>query len=485
MTIAAWSSLAYGSAMSRRAAPAKQRRSSGQRWLPALTLLAALILTAIGLLQLRALWLRLPAPSLKRVNWDAINARRARFTGTAREGLLLAINSDQFTAAWQKRIPLSRALDETRRRLAEFRSTQLGRLHVAALIMLQMERDGVSPEHWWPQVEPYLAGVRGDDCPHLLAPLLATESAACVRMGLGDTTARQVAVFNLANSHGPFLQVFIQNLARLRNARRDAGDATAAARCDLLSAALLREWIVARGPAGLRLTAADLLVRHGEATTAPAALASSVQGWRAAYHEAALQFGPILTPLRVSDAPLLHRTARQLGTGVLWSIAFAAVVCGGVLVAVALAPWGLRATEPGALFGPAALAFGLLTVLGVVLAWQMGVDSDGLQADLRRVSSDELGRPRTVLWLAGIMVIGGATVGGLLGAWCGRRAGLQAAGRAAAAATLALAAALMLSLWATESTRRLFESVKGAAYVAGIEAELPPAVLDALRDQKP
>ncbi|MCK4343420.1 MAG: hypothetical protein KAY37_17035 [Phycisphaerae bacterium] len=308
-------------------------------------LAAALLLSVAGVSRLRALWLDLPVPSLKRIDWDAVRQARETTTGDAREGRILAIISNHFTTALHHPDRLHELLADARGGIRLLRRSQLGRLQVSALTLLHLERAGVPAEEWWLRLRLYLEGLDNASFAHFLPALLAADAAIYADQGLGPGTARGVALVNSGAAHGPFLQYFVARLRQLAAQRRQAGDHETADLCEQIVHRLLRQWILDPGPAGPRLLAAELLADSLEAQATPSAstseatLARKLRRWRAAYTANAADIPLAPSVLRVVDAPT---PVAAVG----WSLA--RWIALAIWTATALIPVGLIAVATGA-----------------------------------------------------------------------------------------------------------------------------------------
>lgn len=330
-----------------------------------LVLLAAAALTLGAAVQLHRLWLKLPGPSVARLDWRAVRQARTAHSGDAYEGLLLASLSTYFTDALHHPAQLPQVLDETRKAAGHLQHTQLGRLQLAALQMLQFEHEGLPIAQWWPKLQGYLDGLSAAQFRHFMSELLDAESRIYVNLGLPAGTAAQLALRDFGCIHGPFLEYFVAQMRRIAEERRQAGDPTTADRCQKLTDRLLREWVLESGPAALRLLAAELLAEKLESRDATTGgIAQKCRAWRAAYHAAAVALpapGPML--LRVGDEPEAASTKPQrrfLGLAFLLGPA-TALAASVALIGAAVCPLA------GSKLGGAVLRV-LLAALGVALA---------------------------------------------------------------------------------------------------------------------
>ncbi len=347
-------------------------------------LLLALVLTAVGVQWLRGVWQQLPGNAAARINWDAVKRARQSISGDGREGRILLILSDHVTQALHEpeRIPL--LLDDARQGMAMLRRSDLGRLHVATLVILQLQDEGAAPKLWWPAVQRYLGGLDNASFDHYMPAYVAAESALYERYGVAAGSAQALVLAGSAGAHGPFLQVFTQQMATVRVALRDAGEVETAAMCRRLVRRLLRAFLLESAPAGLRLIAADLLATEIEAHTEEATaveheIAAKCRAWRAAYHGSAAGMSVAPMPVRVTDVPMPTETGGALGTRLLLATWLAAAAAAVALFTIATAGvWLLRPEVSGDRIRPglavamvsAALILGVgWLLLGIAPGW--------------------------------------------------------------------------------------------------------------------
>ena len=418
-----------------------------------MALLAAAVLTIGAVVQLHRLWVQLPGPSMARIDWYAVRQVRTKFTGDAFEGLLLAALSDYVTEGVHYPARLPQMLDETRAAAGRLRHTQLARLQLATLGMLQLEHEGLPADQCWPKLQGHLAGLDAAQFPHFMAELLDAEAGIYIRLGLPIGNAQQIALRNLGYAHGPFLQLFVARMRRIADERRQAGDPATADYCTRLTARLLREWLLLPGPVGLRLLAAELLadeLDHRDLATilgSTGGIAEKCRAWRTAYRTAAASLpppGPMM--LRVGDEPVAVSTKplrRFLSLIVLLGPATAAAS------AVALASAALwpvpRARRSSAIAraGPAVLAVGIAGSLGWVLL--AGLPATVFEESFRLQVQDLDSAPTARLGAATGIVISVA-IAAMWGWWrcaaCSRRVAFAGA----ASITWLFASALFLAV---------------------------------------
>ena len=384
-------------------------------------LAAAVVLSIVAGVQTYRLWRNLPGVRVGRLYrkggaeregyLQEMRQANAKMSAEAREALGAAELSGAFTAALFDERVLAVNRDLVQSRLSTLVHTEIGRLQLAAMFMLEMERAGKPPEQWWPTLVPLLSGYSRACYAHYLQRLIDNRREVFRKVGLPPGTARVEALRYVGHPHGPMLEFLVSRLRRVADARRD-NDPESAAVCQQVSRRLLKEWVLESGPLGLRLLAADLLARELEiaATSAPAdqtALAKRLREWRAAYHAGADTRPVPAIPLSYREGPELFpadydRLAGRV-TRTLW--AAGSTIAAAVLTVLALAvgvstgakwpAWGWL--EPMG----AVLAIAVIAALVLVHALAPGTVAD----DLRRLGSGETGWPRTPFVAAGLVLV--------------------------------------------------------------------------------
>lgn len=420
-------------------------------FVPLLLLLPALVLTGIAAAQFRALWRQLPGPAVANLDRDALRDARGRYAARAREGLILLINSDAFTAALHEPSRLDEIIATTRQTATMVPHSHLPRLQIAALALARLERDQVPIEQWWLRMEGYLSGL--DDAPldHLTHDLLEAETETYRRLGLRAGTARRMALGGSGYAHGPLLQFIV---ARLDQLALHAEDADIAARCTRLADRLLRDWLLEPGPPELKLLAADLLAAR-VAEEQPA-LAQRCRAVRAAYHAGAAPLPALPMLLRVTEnaTPAARdglRVAHSLGTTI---VLLGAAVCLAVVALLGSPLWIARGAPTTFAEYALAAAPGCLLVLAAVLT--PVVASGPLLEDLRREGHEGLGGPRLALVasVATLAVLVAATL--LARRTPHARVGHRAA-RLAGASWLIVSLALLPVVWQTRAAHDTYQ----------------------------
>ncbi len=429
----------------------------GRRRGPLLAVGLGFVLTAGAAWSVVGLWHRLPASQYRSIRAAAVEAARTNPTGVAREGLVLLVNSNQFTAAWQGRRSIAETREEVRSRLVDLPHTQVGRLQLVALTLLEAERRGEPIERTWPAVRPLLSGVERAPLPHFFNEALAREQQAYQRVGLSPAVAWGAAQASLGTPHGPFLQYFVQRMTLLSDALGATGDTAASQMCRRGVRRLLRQWVLDPGPPSLRLPAADLLAtelgaftdlrgREGEAPAEPrrgaertarqeprppylpdgspetredqglerathtagsveSVIAAKCRQWHREYHDRTLS-APTPPPLlRITDDPPpppnwghLDWQLPVLGWTVAATVVFmlAALICSAVSRFMGLpAPHAARATVVGIV--------GALITVGIAWSVSAGLRGTVLE-DLRRIGPPRIAVPRLPLVAAGVAV---------------------------------------------------------------------------------
>lgn len=443
---------------------------------PLLALGLGLVLTAAAAWAIAGLWHRLPASQYRSIRAAAVEAARANPTGVAREGLVLLVNSNQFTAAWQGNRSIAETREEVRSRLVDLPHTQVGRLQLVALTLLEVEPRGAPIETAWPSVQPLLSGVERAPLAHFFNEALAREQQAYQRVSLSPAVAWGAAQASLGTPHGPFLQYFVRRMTRLADALESAGDAAASQACRRTVRRLLRQWVLDPGPPSLRLPAADLLAAELEragpvADSLESAIAEKCRQWRREYHDRA-RSAPTPPPLlRISDDPPpppnwgnLDRQLPVLGwtaaaTVVLMLVAF---FCSAVSRFTDLPkPHASRATTLGVV--------GALIIVGS--AWSVSAGLRGtVVEDLRRIGPPCIAVPRLPLVAAGVAVAATAGAAAIAGRGLAsrRRRWVGAVAAVGRAAWPVAAVAVLGMCWINLHTHYFLER----PYMTGPEAAL-------------
>nr|QDY92646.1 hypothetical protein fos2004AM_00015 [uncultured Planctomycetota bacterium] len=446
-----------------RPAPPTARRRLG----PLALLLAAAALTIIGAAQLHSVWSKLPGPSLKRLDWDAFWDAQDEIAGRAQEGSILVIISRHFTRALHEPDRLPVLIDDARAGAARLPHTHLGRLQLAALTMLGLERDGTPAAQWWPRLRVYLEGLDNASFPHFMPDLIEAEASILTQLGLRPGPARRAALGQVGSAHGPLLQYFVRQMHAVAAERRRAGDEASADRCQRIVCRLLREWVLAPGPAGLRLLAAELLADTLDEAADPSAASTAVtiarkcRAWRSAYRGSAAAIASPPPALRIVGDPTCawSVTPSLLSWLALaaWTASAAAAV--GLLALLTGVFWIKTGTSPRR--GSRQLVAAVLAAVMIVLVgWQATVWApDLVAADFQRIESDQLGLPRMPF----IAALVGWLLAGLAALLGGRNAQpKQPVGRSAAITWLVLSVLLLPLVFAADIFRREYDA--GLAY---------------------
>lgn len=222
-------------------------------------LATVLLVGGLATAKLIELWRVLPANQLSRLGWRQLQELRNAYSGDAHDAFVLVANSEDLTHCIIDANDLPRIIDEVRGRLPLIERSQLGRLQLATLTMLQLSHTGVEPKAWWPSVRAYLEGLDRATFDPCLRALFKAEEAAFATAGLRLGADLVMARF-VAGSHGPFLQKFVALSATLRAGLRESGDDAAAQAVERLVRRVLREWLAQ--PMTASLLAADLLANE-------------------------------------------------------------------------------------------------------------------------------------------------------------------------------------------------------------------------------
>ncbi len=498
---------------------------------------AAALLTIAALAALLKLWQALPFAEVQ-TRGPAALATLQKAGGDAplavQEGLLLAKLANQFTAGRHHPEVVSTWRDETARQLATLRRSQLGRLQQAAMRMLELEQAQRPMDLWWFMLKPFLGGLERASFDHFQAEVLAYTAATLETAGLSPGTAAQLAYGRQRFPHGPFLEYFVRRLeaAGDQAARQDPSGPES---CRLIVQGLLRQWILAPGPAELRVLAARLLAEdlerrgRGPATASatqadqgvpaqsavPSNLAADLRAWVARYR-ASVQARPApVSLLWLETEPLLapaahDRLVKWLGLCAwlllpLGVFTVAGLACGWYWALGAARSWNWRA----------AFLYGGLVTLAMLVGGTVWVN-----AAYHQLYAEFRGAERTTVLLPHEWISAGLALAGLLLAVLlplrrpapaplpvmARKLGLSATSpkasptgpasrprlarlaAIAAAAWLLLAVALLACAKFAERSRANFEREVAASVQRGDPALADPAadrLLDGLRAWTP
>lgn len=368
-----------------------REHAHASRFWPALLWLSAVALTLLAVV----LCVGVAAPLL---HLDALRLDRARVrkaqevalsTGSAelREGYALLVAMSQFTAALRDPSRLDALQESLASIAAAARHTQTPRLAQAAVRGRRLELAGRPVADWWRELAPYLNGLEHADFSHFQQPLRDAWRGVFEAEGLPTVEAAHMAELAVGDEFGPFLQHASRMLTSLEQSLEAAGDADAARTCRTLRRRLLRQWILERGPAGLRLLAADLLQRElcNAAASNEQALANDLAAWRAAYRDAARKGHPPLMGVSRMPDPAPEEERTYLGR-LLKCVALAGGVAGASLLAmVSGLSWRRSPRQPS--FGRAAVnaCIGAVACAGLALLAAPSVGSNADRAHLQNV----------------------------------------------------------------------------------------------------
>jgi len=286
---------------------------------------------------------------------QAARQRSLARSAEVREAAALLAISAELVRARHNPTQLARLSASASQRVASVRTTQLGRVQQAAVQLVALHRTGAPLEQWWPRVQPFLVGLEQAHFAHHQAKLLDAHTRAYETLHLSPAAAYGLAEYQLGQHHGGFLQLFAAGMQRLIAERQAAGDREAVRTCRAVLRRLLQQWVLEPGPAGLRLLAAELLVRElpaDAAVPALAAISQDLRRWRAAYNQAlrtrpadlfALTGGPALCPTELERMVVALVSLSWVGVATVLCAAFAAaigwawIVAGGAVVPARLA----------------------------------------------------------------------------------------------------------------------------------------------------
>ena len=369
----------------------------------------AATVTVINALQLHALWNRLPANSAKRVDWEAVARARSAWSGRAYEGWVLATLSNHVTDARHRPQRIDELLEDTRAGVTLVHRTQVARLQLASLTLLQLERGGAAVEHQWQRVLPYLEGLDHAVFEHGLADLIDAETLLYQNAGVSAGAARRWATGTFGYAHGPFLQEFVGQMRRIGNHLGEAGDADGAALCARVTLRLLRQWVLEPGPAGLRLLAADLLAEYiaaVDAVGAPPTLAAKLQSWRTAYRAGAAARPVPPAAIRLGNEPVPAQAASSATSWLGFTIWCTAALIPVVLIGLLTIPGVFKPVSGGPHRGARRFIAATPAVLVLLIGWAVIASAPDLVHDaLQRIVSDGLGWPRMVFVAGGTAIL--------------------------------------------------------------------------------
>jgi hypothetical protein len=479
--------------------PARQPADSGtrRRWrvTPLILFVIAAVLAIINVQMLASVWRNLPAIQVARINWDAVRTARRDHSGDARQGWILAVVSSHVPTARRDPGRIHELIRDARGALAQLPSTDLGRLQVACLTLMNLEQAGTPAAARWQRIAPYVGNLERGNFAHLLPEIITAEADIYERQGVDRGVAYRLALGGYGFSHGPFLQRFVQQMTRLAADLRAAGDDEHAATCDRLANRLLRQWALDDGPLTLRMQAADLLATRLEAlstTTAPAVptgLALSLREWHAAQRAklAASVVPPAL--LRVGELPvdpfIIRYATRIQSSAVLLTSALITALC----VALLTLFWAIRADG-----GAAVSVRGLLSVVAAAILLPIGscyfgdMPTDFTYAEHTRCLRTDLGWPRTPLiaCAATVLVL---LLFGLLGALPRLRLSRvlnRIAWTAAASAVCLAVFGFIMTYAAADAAHQLDSRLwQSAGKFVGVVVESPDPLLEPLRQWRP
>ncbi|QOJ13928.1 MAG: hypothetical protein HRU75_04400 [Planctomycetia bacterium] len=386
------------------------------------------------------------------------------------------------------------------RRVTDALATQGGdsmlpRLALAATALVELQRRGTPEVEWWHAIEPYAGGLCGASLAHHQFERFSALAASNLHARADAGSAWQIAEMVVEPSLGPFLQVTAAHLERAAAARRAAGDAAAADTCTRALRCWLRAWVLERGPIGLRLLAADTLLRSlarevgqaGAASSAARDLAEWVRGRRG---DAAAR------PVAMLDV----RRGRAVDADAYTSLvsrAYAALSIGGASAVAALLGLGLflfsrRAARESFPLRAIPLISAAVSAAVLIVAYWPAPLAD-MQADLARTWQDaRQGAAPAVappLRLVTCCLIAGI---GLLGAGVGRGGWRQRLGRVGAAsggAAILLLIVTSCAILAAGSAHQRYSRATAAAYesgpVLGVSDPQADRLLRALREWQP
>ncbi len=379
-----------------------------------LLLLAAFLAAGCALLLTLAAWLTTPTARMVAITPQSAQAateKAASRMSTEARAANLCVNLSYLL---QQAYMAPDSLGDQRRIAHDLafrvRLTNLPRVQIAALTMLELDRQQTPPADWIEKIKPYLDGLSLGPVSHELGRLVDHyESVFRDDMGLGRSLGRAFAVERINEPHGVFLQIFTPRMRRMIDAIRERGDATTADAYTKLVWRLLAEFLKSDGPIGARLLAAEQLAdeldRLGE-NAAAKGMSAALREWRADYLKHA-RTAPIPPPAlaMLQRSPMLRGPAPDSAlAGLAWadSLGLAAILIG--LVALASAPWWLTLRQRG----PTAmqsLALGFAPVPAVIFLLWLLLRSMDYAADFRLFAGDWRSIPRHFLFALAVVLL--------------------------------------------------------------------------------
>lgn len=253
---------------------------------------ATIVLTAVaGLMAWHVVYQLPPLQTHAIAGRDVGATLRAAYQSAppaAAAGMRMLEGGSDFTAALMKVQPIEDVAKRTTARAQQTSDSRLPRLFQAGLAMLALERLDTPPDQQWKTLEPYLSGLGDASFAHFHRNASASLASAMISLGLSPGVAAEAVEMRFGSSYGPFLQYFTGRLFALAAAFSQAeATAPAAQQCRSIALHLLKQWTLDPGPAGLRLLAADLLIRElrasgaGDPTTQR--VAADLGQWTQAY----------------------------------------------------------------------------------------------------------------------------------------------------------------------------------------------------------
>lgn len=201
------------------------------------------------------------------------------------------------------------------------RHTSFGQYQVLAARLLVLQRSGQPIETWWTSIRAALPAIDGPPPHHFQQALTEAWASGYESLRVRPGTAWLAAAGLVGHPHGPLLELLTDRLLAVSRQRESAGDTRAAQLCRSTLARLLRAWLLEIGPAGPRLTAAELLTRVlDEWPDPPAGLPEHLRSWRAAWHQSVMRRPRTVIGLRDEGAlcPLEHERAVAWTATLFW-----------------------------------------------------------------------------------------------------------------------------------------------------------------------
>ncbi len=441
---------------------------------PLIVLCAAVAIGLPAIFATLGFWNRLPQQHVRRITSENIRVEFARVNRSlpvqARDGLALLQASNTFADTLTNKIMPEQARPLMSSAIGAVSESQLGRLQLAALRLLTLERNAAPPDQLWPVLQVFLEGIERADFAHNQQALIRQWCTVYEATGLGPGTAYQLAEDAVGHPHGTLLQFFVPRLRQCIAQCDAAGDELAARKCRTLLGSLLKQWTLEDGSPGLQLLAADLLADFLENDSAnndsseTGAVVSELREWRRAYQQAAgaRPLSTLAPFCRPAPAPDEHTELVESLALITWIGSATLTSCLTAVVFVRASLRQYKKTKRGRAFDIHGIIAAVTLLIGGLLWIQFQADT--ITEDLRGDFS------ALRYWWSLPFIAAGVTLVILLLAArlprakkTGQSPFSARLGITAIETWLILAATLWICIWSGESTRRDYELATRAA----------------------